>query len=410
MFPLRHNRVTLWYSRLKKLQGYRFGVLCCAIISAVVLMINLILTVWAILSSEVRNGLGTLQNGSCKTTGTLTFWIHLIINILSTLLLSASNYSMQCLSSPTRSDIDKVHHQGIWMDIGVPSLRNLQRLSTNRIVLWWLIAISSIPLHLLYNSAVFLSLGTREFDIFLVSEKFLDGGAFDLSGGPGLRHPNLTDPSVVENYQKQTSLVRLENKACVEIFSAKTIFDYSDLLLVCDYSSPNNNSLISFDSSQRSPLVSDGYYNGVFCSMSVFDVCKPSNIRVNPGNWIIDVYPGQLPKNPTAIQYCLGHPVEERCKLQFSLPIVIIVIVCNLMMTICMSIIVWKRDPEPLVTLGDAIASFLDRPDVSTEGNCIVGKTRFETRRYWDLLASRWDPRRWFRAASSRRWLVCNIL
>lgn len=410
MFPLRHNRVTLWYHRLKKPQGYRFGVLCCAVISAVVFIINLILTVCALLSSEIQNGLGTLQNGSCKTTGTLTFWIHLIINILSTFLLGASNYSMQCLSSPTRNEVDKAHDQGTWMDIGVPSLKNLQRLSTYRKLLWWLLAISSIPLHLLYNSAIFSSLGTRQFNIFLVSEDFLDGGAFDLSGGPGLHHPNLTDPSIVESYQKQTSLARLENKACVETYSATTISSYSDLLLVCDYLSPDDNSLISFDSSQRSPLVSDGHYNGVFCSMSTFDVCTPSNIKVNPENWIIDVNPEQLPKNPTAIQYCLGHPVEERCKLQFSLAILIVVIVCNLMETICMCVIVRKRDPEPLVTLGDAIASFLDRPDVTTEGNCIVGKTRFESRRYYDLLASRWDPRHWFQAASSRRWLVCTIL
>lgn len=183
MFPLRHNRVTLCYHRLKKLQGYRFGVLCCAVISAVVFTINLILTVWAVLSSEVQNGLGTLQNGSCKTTGTLTFWIHLINNILSTLLLGASNYSMQCLSSPTRSDIDKAHSQGIWMDIGVPSLRNLRRISTNRTVLWWLLAISSITLHLLYNSAVFPSLDTRQFNIFLVSE-VLRWGSIRFVGWP----------------------------------------------------------------------------------------------------------------------------------------------------------------------------------------------------------------------------------
>ena len=401
--------MTLWYHRLKTLQGYHFGVLCCAVISAVVLIINLILTVWVVSSSKVQNGLGTLQDGSCKTTTTLTFWIHLAINILSTLLLGASNYSMQCLSSPTRSEIDKAHSQGVWMDIGVPGLRNLQRLSTTRIVLWWFLAISSIPLHLLYNSAVFSSLCTRESNIFLVSREFLDGGAFDLSGGPGLRHPNLTFPSIVESYQKQTSLVRLENKACIDIYSAPINSGHSDLLLVSDYAY-SDNSLISYDSSQLSPLVSDGYYNGVFCSMSVFDVCKSSDIRVNPGSWIIDIYPGQPPNNPTAVQYCLSQPVEEHCKLQFSLAIIIVVIICNLTKTICMGIIVWKQDSKPLVTLGDAIASFLDRPDVTTEGNCIVRKSRFENRRFWDLLASRWDPRRWYRAASSKRWLVCITL
>ncbi|KAF6232072.1 hypothetical protein HO173_009666 [Letharia columbiana] len=90
----------------------------------------------------------------------------------------------------------------------------------------------------------------------------------------------------------------------------------------------------------------------------------------------------------------------------------IVVIICNLIKTVCMSIIAWKQDPEPLVTLGDAIASFLDRPDVTTEGNCIVGKTRFENSRSWDLLLCRWDPKRlrWWRAASQRRWLACNVL
>ena len=38
------------------------------------------------------------------------------------------------------------------------------------------------------------------------------------------------------------------------------------------------------------------------------------------------------------------------------------VIVCNGIKVICMGIIVWKLDPDPLVTTGDAIASFLDSP------------------------------------------------
>lgn len=96
------------------------------------------------------------------------FWLHLIINILSTLLLGASNYSMQCLSSPTRSEIDKAHRQKLWLDIGVPSVRNLRRISASRIALWWLLAASSIPLHLLYNSAVFSSLYSREYKVFVV--------------------------------------------------------------------------------------------------------------------------------------------------------------------------------------------------------------------------------------------------
>ena len=112
------------------MEGYHFGILSCAVVAAMVLpswvlLINLCFTIWAVLRFRTQSGLGTLYDGSCKRTRTLAFWIHLAINVFSTLLLGASNYSMQCLSAPTRGEIDKAHSQGIWLDIGVPSVRNL---------------------------------------------------------------------------------------------------------------------------------------------------------------------------------------------------------------------------------------------------------------------------------------------
>lgn len=385
-------------------------------VAAVVLVINLILTIWAVSISGVQNGLGTLHDGSCKRTATLTFWTHLAINILSTLLLGASNYSMQCLSSPTRSEIDKAHGQGVWLDIGVPSARNLRRLSTIRTILWCLLAISSVPLHLLYNSAVFSSLCTRQYNVFLVSSEFLDGAPFN---APLMYDWNAAN--ILQDYQNnQTSLLKLENKACVEVYTAPIISANSDLVLVSTYSD-SNNSLLYCETSQDSQLVEGSYQRSGLCSLPVLRNCDPSGVIANGHNWSIDVSDTDMTTystspgsqvNETSIQYCLSKGVEEHCKLQFSLAIMIVVIICNLIKTICMSIIAWKQDPEPLVTLGDAIASFLDRPDMTTEGNCIVGKTRFEDSKSWHLLLSTWDPKGlpWFRAASQRRWLVCNIL
>ena len=102
------------------------------------------------------------------------------------------------------------------------------------------------------------------------------------------------------------------------------------------------------------------------------------------------------------IDYCLSKPVVEHCKLQLSVAVMIVIIICNIFKTVCMITILWKQDPKPLVTLGDAIASFLDRPDITTKQNCMAGRTRFEDRRYWGLLLSRWDSKRfrWLRAAS----------
>lgn len=97
--------------------------LCSAVVAAVVLVINLIFTIWAVSRFEVQDGLGILQDGSYRKTMTFIFWIHLTINVPSILLLGASSYTMQYLSSPIRSEIDEAYDQGIWLAIGVPSVR-----------------------------------------------------------------------------------------------------------------------------------------------------------------------------------------------------------------------------------------------------------------------------------------------
>ena len=423
----RHSLVSLYYHRLRKLQGYHFGVLWCAGVAAIVLVINLIFTIWAVAKSGVQDGLGTLQDGSCKRTMSLTNWIHIAINVLSTLLLGASNYSMQCLSAPTRSEVDKAHSQGIWLDIGVPSVRNLRRLSTPRIVLWWLLAISSLPLHLLYNSAVFSTLSTQQFKAYLVAAKFLDGAPFNVTTSIGIFKPGtnkeLNDlQDALQDIKTNDSYVKLQNKDCVDTYSAPIISTNSDLFLVSNYQD-GNNSLIWSDTRMSLPFGD----NSVFSSLQLCDltgaITNPRNLSFNISelrqqyeyeygiNAYVDDYP-PTPGNPS-IDYCLSKRAKENCKLQFSLTIMIVVIICNMIKTICMAIISWKQDPEPLVTLGDAIASFLDRPDVTTDGHCIAGRTWFEDSRYWGFLhLSRWDPKnlRWFRAASRRRWIVCNVL
>ena len=114
-----------------------------------VLVFNLILTIWASTNFKVINGLGTLYRGDCQTVSRLDTGLHVLINIFSSLILGASNYTMQVLCSPTRRDIDTAHRKGTWLDIGVPSVRNLWRVQKGRALLWWLLGLSSIPMHFL---------------------------------------------------------------------------------------------------------------------------------------------------------------------------------------------------------------------------------------------------------------------
>lgn len=119
-------------------------------LSSTICVINLVLAVvtWLSYQSTV-DGVVTLHQGDCTVVKRVNSAAHVLINILSTLLLSASNLTLQLLAAPTRKEVDDAHASGVWLDIGVPSFRNLRRISRISVAVWCLLAASSIPLHFL---------------------------------------------------------------------------------------------------------------------------------------------------------------------------------------------------------------------------------------------------------------------
>jgi hypothetical protein len=143
------NQVQDWASR-RGFSGWRFGVLTGLITTTFVLLANIILVLLGALRyGGYQDGVADLARGYSHSISTISAAYHVIINILSTLLLGASNYSMQVLCSPSRSNVDKAHKKGTWLDIGTLSFRNLRCVSRQRFWLWLILAASSIPLHLL---------------------------------------------------------------------------------------------------------------------------------------------------------------------------------------------------------------------------------------------------------------------
>ena len=76
----------------RKLSGWRTGVAYATVLIVVVLLINLSFLIWALCSHGPSLGVSTLHRGTCETSTKLNTWIHLVINILSTGMLGASNY------------------------------------------------------------------------------------------------------------------------------------------------------------------------------------------------------------------------------------------------------------------------------------------------------------------------------
>lgn len=115
---------------------------------ALVLTTNLALIIVGAVKYPRYQDTGTIYQGRCDVAKSLNTWFHLLINVLSTLALGASNYSMQLLVAPTRTLIDKVHAKNEWLDIGVSSIRNLRYIERKKAVVWWILGFSSTCLHL----------------------------------------------------------------------------------------------------------------------------------------------------------------------------------------------------------------------------------------------------------------------
>ena len=147
------STISMTFSRWKRRilpAGWRSGVKACAVGAILVLFINLLLTIGVAARHGFPEGVGTVSQGSCDAVNRSNAVVHLFINLLSTILLLCCNYTMRCLSAPTRSMIDKRHNEYRSLDVGMPSLTNLRFVGPKNVALWGILLLSSIPLHLLY--------------------------------------------------------------------------------------------------------------------------------------------------------------------------------------------------------------------------------------------------------------------
>lgn len=69
------------------------------------------------------------------------------------------------------------------------------------------------------------------------------------------------------------------------------------------------------------------------------------------------------------VDRCLSQKVDEKCQLLFSLPICLTVIFCNAIKVMCMFLTAYDDRREIILTVGDAISSFLSSPDASQKAD-----------------------------------------
>ncbi|KAM7182945.1 hypothetical protein V8F33_013911 [Rhypophila sp. PSN 637] len=330
------------------------GVQTALFVVVAILLTNAAITMWTSITMTVSDGIGTLHVGPCEEVKQTGLGLHVLINFLCTSLLGASNFCMQCLSSPARDELDEQHTQKRWLEIGVLSVRNLKSIARRRVWLWFVLGASSFPIHLLFNSAIFVNLTANEYTVALVTNDFVNGARF----------------SVPENWHQRwlpSWYERLEPVDCIKAYKVDFLSDRRNVAVVT----------VQTDE-EPSPFL--GYmkwtYNKIQNSWDALE-----SLPIAFGGYEMD--------------YCLSE--------RFSLPIMLIAIAIAIMLS---------KNEITLLTLGDAIASFLDRPDPTTRGMCTLTMK--------DVKSGHWpdnpEPRRWqysrhfrWEAVGLWRWVGSNV-
>lgn len=136
-------------STTKRFTGWRVGASYFALGALISLILHVILAIWITTLDSFQNEVSVIWTGKCSTAGTYNTILRAGTTAIATLLIGGSNYCMQCLTAPTRKDLQTAHNKGIWLDVGVQSIRNLKVIKGHKAVLWLLVVISSVPIHLL---------------------------------------------------------------------------------------------------------------------------------------------------------------------------------------------------------------------------------------------------------------------
>ena len=109
-------------------------------------------------------------------------------------------------------------------------------------------------------------------------------------------------------------------------------------------------------------------------------------------------------------RYCIRREGERRCKVRASMSIIVVIILMNAVKAGCILFTLFDGTTT-LVTLGDAICSFIKQPDPTTKGYCTLSKYGVARGRWrGDPSAQYWKPERLYRREANTRhqWILSN--
>src|SRR5437764_7372215 len=188
--------------------------------------------------------------------------------------------------------------------------------------------------------------------------------------------------------------MRLNNTQCFDAYSTQFISEWGNVLLISPNDVPQGDPVLNLHSLSNVTIdIAFAHMTSFLCNsflgsdISNYSVCNFKSIRDNISSW---KYPGYVLGNLTSynvsfdgpycgtlydtpppllqVDHCLAQAVDSGCTIRINIIVLSVVAACNLIKATCMVVSFFKIDPYPLMTIGDAIASYLTIEDKVTLG------------------------------------------
>lgn len=264
--------------------------------------------------------------------------------------------------------------------------------------------------------------------VIVTTESFMDGAAWNHSIGATWydEQPQQVTPSGSVTYQHSSemtpnydmisklqnngtiNLKRLDIAECVRKYNHEFVSDWRNVLLISNATN-GTNAWNTQDQDAVVAVVTDNI--GIehpywFCAWETDDATCTPQLIIDSGLWSIVIH-GDVIDPPTIVKYCLAESIEPHCKVTFNVFMLVISVMCNAAKAAAFLLILLLPGFKPLITVGDAIASFLTYPDLATAS---AGAPAIAEDGSWlpPILSTPWKPQRcrWFCGASIRQWFI----
>jgi hypothetical protein len=230
---------------------------------------------------------------------------------------------------------------------------------------------------------IYSSSYTSDWMAAAVTEDFLIGGAWnqtianvtfnDAANAQYNKNTPQHFPEILSEMQNSiSSLIRLSNDECQSAYgTAKLQSPYLNVLLVTNFTSSDSFvEVLAHYPEWGTDFMP--WFNMTSSEPSIVDEpgCLGRWDYSHGSNWSLPVCNcSENTCERAFVQECLAQPAEQfdaECTVSISLTLLIAVIICNAFKAICLLCTLMVTSFHPLVTVGDAVASFMQRPDPST--------------------------------------------